>query len=428
MKKIIVSIIAIFVLLCLVACGSSNSGKGGGTSTDNGGGETSSGGDNTIHRHSYGGWELVTFRGCTVASTGIEHCSECGKKRYTELVTGHTEAIIPAIDVTCESDGLTEGKWCSVCEEILEEQTIIPKGHIEGSGDGMCDRCGYYSEGLEYILSEDSTYYILSGIGDCEDLVVYVPNVYNDLPVKIVGEYAFCGLKRVTAIILPDSIETIQYSAFSGSYPLESIRFGNGLKRIDAEAFCGCVLSEVVLPEGLQIIGQGAFAECTELITVKLPESLQVIDPSAFSNCTSLESVVFPNNCQITRLDSTFYGCTSLKSISIPDSVNRLNGTFCRCSSLYEVVLVRNLEIIEEYSFRECGRLKNITIPASVKYIEAGAFFETKLSSVNFENPYDWISSYNGKEMGISAKDMADPTYMAKWLDTVYYTYKRVEE
>ena len=44
----------------------------------------------------------------------------------------HTEVEIPAVAPTCTQDGLTAGKKCSVCGEILVAQQKDPaKGHTE---------------------------------------------------------------------------------------------------------------------------------------------------------------------------------------------------------------------------------------------------------------------------------------------------------
>ena len=53
-------------------------------------------------------------------------CDNCG----ADLCTNHTEEVIPAKSPTCTSTGLTAGKKCSICQEILLAQTTIPAtGH-----------------------------------------------------------------------------------------------------------------------------------------------------------------------------------------------------------------------------------------------------------------------------------------------------------
>jgi hypothetical protein len=53
-------------------------------------------------------------------------CDVCKEKLCTE----HTEETISGTAATCEKDGLTDGKKCTNCGEILEDQVIIPAtGH-----------------------------------------------------------------------------------------------------------------------------------------------------------------------------------------------------------------------------------------------------------------------------------------------------------
>ena len=78
----------------------------------------------------------------TCSSVGnIEHyrCEECGRlfsdSNGTQELTAadvttdklpHTPETIPAVPATCEQSGLTEGSKCSVCQEVITEQTTIP--------------------------------------------------------------------------------------------------------------------------------------------------------------------------------------------------------------------------------------------------------------------------------------------------------------
>ena len=66
---------------------------------------------------------------CTTAQT----CTVCGVQLVAAL--GHTEEIIPAVAPTETSTGLTEGKKCSVCGEILLAQEVIPSLHVHKPSD-----------------------------------------------------------------------------------------------------------------------------------------------------------------------------------------------------------------------------------------------------------------------------------------------------
>jgi hypothetical protein len=54
-------------------------------------------------------------------------------------------------------------------------------------------------------------------------------------------------------------------------------------------------LKSVTLPEGLEVIGDGAFDYCPQLATVNIPASVTKIGSQAFRSCNSLTSVSFGN-------------------------------------------------------------------------------------------------------------------------------------
>ena len=82
---------------------------------------------------------------------------------------------------------------------------------------------------------------------------------------------------------------------------------------------------EVVIPEGIQIIGRKAFAHNQHLRRVELPEGLEVVGIAAFENCTSLEELWLPDS--LTTLDyKAFLGCDNLKRLSIPAGIDPHSG------------------------------------------------------------------------------------------------------
>ncbi len=83
--------------------------------------------------HSYDA--VVTAPTCTEAGYTTYTCDVCGDtyKADETAALGHTEVIDAAKAPTCTETGLTEGKHCSVCNEVLVAQTVVAaKGHTEG--------------------------------------------------------------------------------------------------------------------------------------------------------------------------------------------------------------------------------------------------------------------------------------------------------
>ncbi|MBE6934567.1 MAG: hypothetical protein E7462_05935, partial [Ruminococcaceae bacterium] len=89
----------------------------------------------TVCEHSYDEG-VVTDPTCTEAGEKKQTCANCGDV-VTEVIaaTGHTEAIDEAKAPTCTETGLTEGKHCSVCGEVLvAQEEVAATGHAWGEG------------------------------------------------------------------------------------------------------------------------------------------------------------------------------------------------------------------------------------------------------------------------------------------------------
>ena len=290
----------------------------------------------------------LIFVACIVALlTTLFAFSSCGGEAECE----HVLTVIPKVEPTCTKTGLTEGKKCSVCDEILVKQEIIEAGHTY-KNSYTCDECGYVSAiesvGLKFTINSATDTYTVTGKGTCTDINIVIPYTYNGKPVTSIGSYAFSGCKGLTSITIPNSVTSIESSAFIDCTSLTSITVDENntkYKSIDGNLYSkdgkaliqyalGKKDTSFVIPNSVTSIEFCAFSSCTSLTSVTIPDSVTSIGGYAFYNCTSLTSVTIPDSV-ISIGDSAFYGCTSLTSVTIGDSVNSIGrSALSICTSL----------------------------------------------------------------------------------------------
>lgn len=94
----------------------------------------------------------------------------------------------------------------------------------------------------------------------------------------------------------------------------------DGCEKIYPFAFSGCrKLTKIVLPESVKEIGEWAFDKCYSVNEIVLPREINSIGANAFSNCYKLSKIELPENLK--KISYEMFDCCSLKELKIPDSV-----------------------------------------------------------------------------------------------------------
>ena len=278
-----------------------------------------------------------------------------------------------------------------------------------------------------------------------------------------IGSSAFEGCSGLTSITIPDSVISIGSSAFSNCSRLSSVYIS------DIEAWCNIefqvnftanplyyaknlylnneLVTELIIPDGVTLIGESVFYNCTSLTSVEIPDSVSLIGDCAFYNCSNLMSIVIPDtvlsiggrafyncssltfniygNCrylgnennpyfalidtistnyssynihQSTKVIASlaFYNCKSLTSIIIPDGVTSIGkSVFHNCTSLTSVEIPDSITSIGVNAFYNCSSLTCITIPDSVTSIGDSAFEDcSSLISITIPNGVKSIANF----------------------------------
>jgi hypothetical protein len=135
---------------------------------------------------------------------------------------------------------------------------------------------------------------------------------------------------------------------------------------------------KVIIPEwinGIHITGI-ELVRCTEITEVVLPESINLI--KGFGGCTKLQTIKIPKNKKLTVINqSCFSGCAKLEKIYLPENITKIfEGAFSGCTSL-ELYLPKSIQSIGNYAFgfvysghTNDSRIKKVYIPSSISEIE----------------------------------------------------------
>lgn len=102
------------------------------------------------------------------------------------------------------------------------------------------------------------------------------------------------------------------------------------------EAWSGNIsdVRSVVLADGVESIGAGAFTHCENLVSVEIPATVTAIGNRAFLGCSSLRSIDLPDGITVIK-DYTFSSCSSLRSVTLPKELTSIGQyAFEKCYGL----------------------------------------------------------------------------------------------
>ncbi len=344
-----------------------------------------------------------------VSCTDDAKCRECGV--IGEKALGH-DWVNEHLDATCEEDGYDKF-ICGRCQtEDSDKYELLPAiGHawevdktIRTALVDVCTNCGIEaSEDLRFILQDDDTYAI-TGVGNNRDLGrIIIPSSYDGKPVSIIAQGAFEEYATLTSIIIIDPDVIIGDRAFANCKNLVSVELANtgeGDISIGRNAFEGCTsLKTVLLSDSVSKIGVEAFKGCVALEKVEMSANLLTIEDRAFADCVSLNSTgaenefVLPAELMHVGYEA-FKNCAKLKNVYVSEYVWEIpDSTFENCTGIETLVLPKETLIIGAKAFAGCKNLRSISLGEALENIGVGAFKDcVSLKSITFPQTLETIA------------------------------------
>ena len=287
--------------------------------------------------------------------------------------------------------------------ESFENDETVDISELTNKADPEYDRFEILPSGIELVLSDDGSYYILKSGKKCSMEVVIIPESYNGKPIAEIGNMAFENNALIKSITLPKSILRIGSNAFYGCTSLEYNEYGNA-KYLGTEknpyAFlissADAYINSVEINEAALVIAQQAFFRNRNLVSVKLPDSIICINSRAFYGCESLVLLDLGNG--VKYIDDEAFGHTAVSEIKIPDST--ISVGFCAFNYFSGITSLEFGKSLQSIGASAFVRLKTevLEIPDTVTEIGNGAFAGSEIKKLVIGDGVKVIEAFQGCE------------------------------
>ena len=214
-----------------------------------------------------------------------------------------------------------------------------------------------------YNLKADDTYEVVGCLDGNSYLTI--PAFYNNKLVTSIASGAFEGNENLTYVDIPVTVTSIGNKAFKDCTSLSLLTVGKGVEVIGYQAFANVPISNLVLPDTLISIGQGALMGMP-LEFLKIP----FVGGSAKSSNDYLGylfgATSYSGNAATVP--------TTLKIVTLSDAAEKIPAfAFYGVSSIEEIIVGKNVYFIGINAFVGTS-LKYIYIPKTVTDIPADAY------------------------------------------------------
>lgn len=191
--------------------------------------------------------------------------------------------------------------------------------------------------------------------------------------------------------------ETVEVPAEIDGVTITAIYYG---------AFLSCGSKNIVLPETVKTIGENAFSEYVESITI--PGGCTLIEgDEPFLECHSLKSItVTEGDGEYSSQDGVLYNKDKLRLIAYPQACENVEFTvpdtvkaiapsaFCYNPYLTKVTM-KSVETIGDFAFEGCTALSEAILPKCLKEVYQNAFLGcSAMNSIRVYGNVEYIGMY----------------------------------
>lgn len=224
-----------------------------------------------------------------------------------------------------------------------------------------------------------------------------------DIPASVrnIGSEAFSWSDVLSEVTVPATVEEVGYGAFMYCSKLKSVEIFNDV--ISERQFYCCpeLGPELVIPEKITSIGDYAFCECANVSDLVIGRNVKHIGRNAFSGC-SIKQIYIPENVE--TIGEEAFKCETLEKIEgkfasgdnlcliVNDMLIQLADA--KGKALTEYTIPEGVKIIGQSVFLDYKNLTRITIPEGVEKIGMHAFNGCGLTSLRLPGTLKYIENF----------------------------------
>ncbi len=227
-------------------------------------------------------------------------------------------------------------------------------------------------------------------------------------------------------LVLPEGLAVIGESAFQGSMSLTGVHLPDSLRSIPSSAFRQCGLYYAEMSDNVESIGANAFASNLFLTQIKLtnttegatanglPSHLTELADGAFSStyigAEGASDLVVPGTVKHLG-QGVFSGDRFITSVTLGEGVESIGyGCFAGCLGLTSFTMPDSVTSIEDKLFQDCESLKEVTISRNLAAGDLAGSFSWCFSLERINVPDD-AANYATLDGVVYSKDMSSLVY-----------------
>lgn len=296
-----------------------------------------------------------------------------------------------------------------------------------------------------------------------------------------VKNFAFAHCGSIQSVRIADSVASIGMNAFDGCVNLKTIEMGSGVAEAGEYAFRNCtaltgvyftdiskwcaisfsdydlsplyyaqnvyidgqLAENLIIPQGVNVIGNYAFANCVCIESVSFSEGVTEIGAYAFADCTGIAEVTVPASVSLIG-KSAFKNCGNVSKVCISDLAlwcgtvfsDYMSNPLCYGASIYvdgealtALVIPEGVAQIGDYAFYKCGGITRVEFHAGVTEIGVYAFYGCgDLVSAVFADTVGWKCYGPASTVDMSTETLSDALKAAEYLKNYNADYRWQKE